>query len=117
LFEVFASGCFRMVGWRGAAGFVFEGADRRDFVLRCSAVLAVLTYWYPWYLATYHASEDDRYVFVFPLYCIGAAMSAIGFYRLMKAVVRGKCGIADVAFAVCGGLLAAVGFSSLTMFG
>lgn len=78
-------------------------------------------YWYPVYVATHHAYEDDRYGFVFlfafPFYFIGAAVAGVALHRLMKAVARGRRGGVDIVFAIGGNLLALVAFSPLLMFG
>ena len=112
---------FNLVGWRGGIGFVFEERIGAILFLASSAVLAGIAYWYPCYVATYHAYEDDRYGFVilfaFPFYFIGAAISGIAFYRLMRVVMRGKRGRADAAFVVCGSMLALAGISPLVMIG
>jgi len=112
---------FNLLGWRGKFDFVLEERVGAILFLICSAAFAGFAVWYPWCVATHHAGEDDRYGFVFlfafPFYFIGAALAGVAFYRLMRAVARGRRGGADISYAVCGTVLALVGFSPLLMFG
>jgi hypothetical protein len=83
--------------------------------------MAGIAYWYPWYLCTYHAAPDDRYgfaiLFAFPFYFIGAGISGVALYRLLRVIIREQRSIANGVFAVCGVLLALAGFTPILMFG
>lgn len=111
---------FKFLGWRGRFDFVLEERVGAILLLMCSAALASVMYWYPWYVATHHASEDDRYgmvfMFAFPFYFLGAAVAGVALYRLIKAVSREKRGGTDIVFSIGGSVLALVGFSPLLMF-
>ena len=100
--------------------YSFEDRLAEIFVLLASAVIAAIAYWYPWYLCTYHSAPDDRYGFaigaVFPFWFIGPGIAAWAAFRLWRAVVRRQRDISNVAFAICGGLLALVGLSPLLMY-
>jgi hypothetical protein len=112
---------FKRMGWRGRFDLVLEERVGAMLFLMCSAFFAGFAFWYPEYVATYHAYEDDRYgmiyMFAFPFYFIGAAISGVAFYRLARAVSRRERTGVDVVFVICGSMLALVGFSPLLMFG
>jgi hypothetical protein len=112
---------FRTIGWPAGGALVLEDRVGSILFLGCSAMMAGISYWYPWYLSTYHAAPDDRYgfaiLFAFPFYFIGAGIAGVALFRLSRAVIRGRHCIANDIFAVCGVLLALIGFSPLLMFG
>ena len=58
-----------LLGFR-SVDFVLEERVGAILFLTCSAALAGIAFWYPWDVATHHASEDDRYgmvlLFAFP---------------------------------------------------
>jgi len=110
---------FRLAGWRDS--LQLEERWGSILFLFCSAILAGIDYWYPWYLCTYHASPDDRYgfaiLFAFPFYFVGAGIAGLALFRLLRVVIREQRGAANWTFAVCGVLLALAGFSPLLMVG
>jgi hypothetical protein len=112
---------FRILGWRTGGTLLLEERVGAILFLFCSAVMAGIAYWYPWYLCTYHAAPDDRYgfalLFALPFYYIGAAISGVALFRLVRVVIRGQHRIADGIFMFCGVLLAVAGFSPLLMLG
>jgi hypothetical protein len=112
---------FKIVGWRIGDALVFEDRLGGILFLTCSAVMAGIAFWYPWYLCTYYAAPDDRYgvaiLFAFPFYFIGAGIGAVALFRLLRAVIRGRRCVTNGIFAVCGVLLALIGFSPLLMYG
>jgi hypothetical protein len=110
---------FRMAGWPAGNTLVLEERVGAMLLLLCSVVMAGIAYWYPWYLSTYHSAPDDRYGFAIllalPFWFVGAGLSAIALFRLLRAVVRGQRDIANWVLAICGALLALGGFSPLVM--
>jgi hypothetical protein len=89
-------------------------------ILISAAVMAVISYWYPWYLCTHHSSPDDRYgiamVAAFPFWFIGPAIAGRALFRIFAAFLRGKRTAADYGVCICAGFLALAGFSPLLMF-
>lgn len=84
-------------------------------MLVCTVVMVAIAFWYPWYVSTYHSAPDDRYgaamMLGFPFWFIGPALAGRAWLRLMQAVVRHRRDAANIAFAVCGFLLALATFS------
>jgi len=121
LLKNFLPSVFKVAGWRTGSALVLEDRVGSLLFLVCADLMAAIAYWYPWYLYTYHSAPDDRYgfaiLFAFPFYFIGAGIAGVALFRLLRAVIRGQRCIANSIFAVCGTLLALVGFSPLLMFG
>jgi hypothetical protein len=111
---------FKTAGWRGGGNFILEERTGSILFLLCSAVMAGIAYWYPWYLCTYYSAPDDRYGFAMlpalPFYFIGPGIAGVALFRLVK-VLRGNWSVPNVIFAMCGSLLALVGVSPLIMIG
>jgi len=84
----------------------FEERVGMVILLACTAILAGIVYWYPWYLCTYHSAPDDRYGF--------ALMSAFPFWS--RAAMQAQRTVGNGLLFVCGALLGLVGFSPLVMF-
>jgi hypothetical protein len=95
--------------------YAFEDRVGAILLLLCTAIMAGVAYWYPWYLCTYHSAPDDRYgfaiMYAFPFWFIGPALASRALFRLLKAVSRGGRNVANVLFAVSG---TALGFASLS---
>ena len=112
---------FKISGFRKGAAFVFGERVGAILLLLFADVVAVIVWWYPRYVMNHNAASDDRFGFFiigsFPFYILGFCIAALALFRLLKAVVRGWHGFSDGILVACGGLLAAVVFSPLLMFG
>jgi hypothetical protein len=98
--------------------YTFERRAGAILLLFCAAVMAGVSCWYPWYLcSTCRGMPDDGYrlaaAITVPFWFIAPAISGWAAVRLFKATVQEKRTMANTAFAVCGGMLALVGFSPL----
>jgi hypothetical protein len=111
---------FRAAGCHNGGALVLEDRLGGILFLSCSAIMAVVAFWYPWYLCVYHAAPDDRYgfalLFAFPFYLFGAAVAGMALFRLLRSVIGGSCTVSNGVYAFCGVLLAFIGFSPLIMF-
>jgi hypothetical protein len=100
----------------------FEERVGYILLLFCMAVMAAIVYWYPVYVHAHSGPLPLDYVYgsillwAFPFWFIGPGVTLWAMFRLWRAVIRGERTIANGFFAVCGGLLAVVGFSPLVMF-
>jgi hypothetical protein len=112
---------FRIFGWRTGATLVLEDRIGAVLFLFCSAVMAGIAYWYPWYLATYYSAPDDRYgmamFFALPFYLVGAVIAGVALSRLLRATLRGPRNGANTVYIICGSLLALLGLSPIFMLG
>ena len=111
---------FRMAGRPADTAPVLEDRVGGILFLLCADVLGVIAYWYPYYVITHYAAPDDRFggfiLFGIPFYIAGAGLSGWALFCLGRAVIRGRRSLVNAVYAICGVLLAAVGFSPLVMF-
>jgi hypothetical protein len=88
--------------------------------LLCSAIMAGIGFWYPWYLCTYHSAPDDRYgfalVFAIPFYFVGAWIAGAGLNRLTKELLKARLGLTSGAVGILGLVLALIAFSPIIVF-
>ena len=100
--------------------YTFEERVGALLLLLGSVSIAGIAYWYPWYLCTYHSSPDDRYgmaiMYAFPFWFIGPGMAGSAMFQLLKALAQRQLTLINACFAICGGLLALIGFSPLFMY-
>jgi len=98
----------------------FEERVGMVILLACTAILAGIVYWYPWYLCTYHSAPDDRYGFAlmsaFPFWFAGPAFAGWALLPLSRAAMQAQRTVGNGLLFVCGALLGLVGFSPLVMF-
>ena len=96
----------------------FEPRIGGVLVLICSAVIGAISYWYPWYLCTYHAAPDDRYPVIIgvPFWFLASGLACWGLFELLRGVMRGPQRVGNAVFVVCGVLLALGGISPIVMF-
>src|SRR5882724_4778360 len=100
--------------------WTFEERLGYVLLLACTAVLAVIVYWYPWYLCTYYSAPDERYgfaiMYAFPFWFIGPGVAGLTVFKLLRAVLAGQRTTGNIALAACGVLLAVTGCSPIIMF-
>jgi hypothetical protein len=101
--------------------FKFEERVGCVLLLGCTAILAAIVYWYPWYLCTYYSAPDDRYGFAlayaFPFWFIGPAFADWALLRLSRAAMQAQRTLGNGLLFFSVVLLGLVGFSPLVVFG
>jgi hypothetical protein len=115
LFEL----AFKAFRRRRGAFPVLEDRIGAILFLVCADVLAVIDWWYPWWVATHHAAEDDRYggfIFLaFPFWFIGAGISTWALFVLFRALAPRERSVCNTTYVISGVLLALLCFSPLVM--
>jgi len=119
LFKWLLEVVFRAFVRRGATVPALEERIGAILLLICANVIGIISYWYPWYIATRYAAPDDRMgitLFLgFPFWFAGAGISAWALFRLGRALFQRERSLSNVIYGISGVTLAVAGFSPLVM--